>query len=308
MVVPRPLKHRATDNFSPLQQAGILQHVLDYVGPGHWCFVAEVRSLWRDVCASDTRRELPLPRQYYARSVAYVPQMTVFSAVFTSPSCVRHAHAHGLDYATEWCERAAGRYGDIATLQTAHELGMAYTDLAIGAADCNQLAVVQFLQAQGCPLSESLFHLAAERGHIAMCAYLHAAQCPWSNVICNSAAYGGSLNTLRWLRERGCPWSTYAVSICAACSGSIDLMLYLQQQGVVFNAEMLRDMLNAAGAHNELAAAQWLRQRGAAWPAVLYDDMMPWSGDALLWARAEGCTSPTAWPARNAIDEAQPED
>eukprot|EP00953_Heterococcus_sp_UTEX-ZZ885_P006557 4007-Heterococcus_DN1.PRE.1 len=90
MVVPRPLKHRATVNLSPLQQAGILQHVLDYVGPGHWCFVAEVSSLWRDVCASDTRRELPLPQQYYARSVAYVPQMTVFSAVLL------HLHVYGM--------------------------------------------------------------------------------------------------------------------------------------------------------------------------------------------------------------------
>jgi hypothetical protein len=165
MVVPRPLKHRATVNLSPLQQAGILQHVLDYVGPGHWCFVAEVSSLWRDVCASDTRRELPLPQQYYARSVAYVPQMTVFSAVFTSPSCVRHAHAHGLDFATEWCERAAGRYGDIPTLQTAHELGMAYTDLAIlGAAGCNQLGSRQGLSAAVRP--SCIWRTVPERQHL----------------------------------------------------------------------------------------------------------------------------------------------
>jgi hypothetical protein len=126
-----------------------------------------------------------------------------------------------------------------------------------------------------------------------MCAYLHAAHCPWDDITCNYAAHAGSLDALRWLRERGCPWSTFAVSICAACSGSIDLMLYLQQQGIVFNAVMLRVMLNAAGAHNKLAAAQWLRQREAEWLAVLYSDLLPWSDEALLWARAEGCTSPT---------------
>jgi hypothetical protein len=42
-------KRSAADSSNPLQQPGILQHVLDYVGPGHWCFIAEVSSFWRDL-------------------------------------------------------------------------------------------------------------------------------------------------------------------------------------------------------------------------------------------------------------------
>jgi hypothetical protein len=42
-------------------------------------------------------------------------------------------------------------------------------------------------------------------------------------------------------------------------------------------------MLAAAGANSKLAAAQWLRQRGADWPAVLQHRDRVWQGDALAW-------------------------
>jgi hypothetical protein len=54
--------------------------------------------------------------------------------------------------------------------------------------------------------------------------------------------------------------------------------------------------LNRAGARGHMRAAQWLRQRGAEWPAVLtdYEELFEevWDGESLAWARAEGCTSP----------------
>jgi hypothetical protein len=40
MATNKAQKRVAFDSSSPLQQAGILKHMLDYVGPGHWCFVA----------------------------------------------------------------------------------------------------------------------------------------------------------------------------------------------------------------------------------------------------------------------------
>jgi hypothetical protein len=43
-------KRSATDDeSSPLRQAGILQQMLDYVGPGHWYFIAAVSKLWKDL-------------------------------------------------------------------------------------------------------------------------------------------------------------------------------------------------------------------------------------------------------------------
>jgi hypothetical protein len=58
------------------------------------------------------------------------------------------------------------------------------------------------------------------------------------------------------------------------------------------NADVLSAMLTLAGAYDHLAAAQWLRQRGAEWPTVLHFNGTDWSGDTLEWARAEGCDSP----------------
>jgi hypothetical protein len=213
-----------------------------------------------------------------------------------SPSRVQHAQAHELRCTSDKYLCAAGRHADVPTLQAAHALGMPYmyTAMMEAAAGCNTLAVVQFLRAQGCPLSTFVFYVAAERGHIAMCTYLHAEHCSWNESTCNSAARGGSVDTLRWLRERGCPWVPSVVSRCAAAGGGVDVMLYLQQQGIVFDAELLTEMLTDAGAYNKLAAAQWLRQQGAEWPAVLCSILsQQWSGDTLAWARAEGCTSRT---------------
>jgi hypothetical protein len=81
--------------------------------------------------------------------------------------------------------------------------------------------------------------------------------------------------------------------VAAAQGGSVDVLAYAQQQGIVFTARMLRQMLSIAGAHSKLAAAKWLRAQRAAWPAVLCWNGIAWPTDALAWARAEGCTSPT---------------
>jgi hypothetical protein len=286
----REQERSAADSSNPLHQTGILQHVLDYVGPGHWCFVSEVSSLWRDLYINLAER-----MAICEEKIARIPQMTLFSAVFASPSRVRHAAEHGLNCTTEAYQSAAGMYADVVTLKAAHAQGMQYSISAMyGAVRCNELSVVQFLRAQGCAWHELAFMTAARRGDTAMCAYLHAERCPWNTTTCYIAAISGHGSTLRWLREHGCPWTAEHYHTSVAEGGSIDAMLYLQQQGIVFTAEMLTEMLNTASAHSKLAAAQWLRQQGAEWPAVLhwsealFDDPLDWSGDTLAWARAEG--------------------
>jgi hypothetical protein len=288
-------ERNTADSRNPLQHAGILQRVLDYVGPAHWCFVAEVCSLWRDLYKRVACRGMEVRTLWgMVIEMMCVPQMTMQSAVFASPSRVRHAHAHGLSYTADHDQRAAGMYADIATLEAAHDCGMPYT-LAVmeGAARCNELAVVQFLRAAGCPWGRQVFERAAARGNTAMCAYLHAEHCPWSEQACIEAACYGQCSTLRWLHEHGCPWYADHIHLSAATGGSVDALVYLQQQGIVYTAEMLTDMLNAAGANNNLAAAKWLKQQGAEWPVRLCRFRQPWFDDTLVWARAEGCTSPT---------------
>ena len=68
------------------------------------------------------------------------------------------------------------------------------------------------------------------------------------------------------------------------------------EQGAVLSTALVSRGLDNAGASNDLQAAQWFRQHGAQWPAVLgrfaYPHCDQWSPELLEWARAEGCTSP----------------
>jgi hypothetical protein len=128
-----------------------------------------------------------------------------------------------------------------------------------------------------------------------LCAYLHSQQLEseLSEDACNAAAQHGHVETLVWLFQQGYLWSVDNLRRSAAQGGSIPLMRYLQQQGIVSTVAQLTNMLRCAGAHNRLQAAQWLRQQGADWPAALNIRMdMEWGDAVLAWARAEGCTAP----------------
>ena len=88
---------------------------------------------------------------------------------------------------------------------------------------------------------------------------------------------------------------------------SIDVLKFLDAEGVVFSAAELTSLLSAAGymsvvqygagVNEGIASARWLRNQGAAWPAVLgwydvdTDEMHPWPRKLVQWARAQGCTS-----------------
>jgi hypothetical protein len=73
---------------------------------------------------------------------------------------------------------------------------------------------------------------------------------------------------LLWLRENGCPSNDAMIVINAARGGDIAMIQYvveqfLMQDGIP-DANVLALMLFVAGVHCQLAAAQWLRQQGAA--------------------------------------------
>jgi hypothetical protein len=128
-----------------------------------------------------------------------------------------------------------------------------------------------------------------------MCEHLRSKGCPWTSEACVGAADYDHVNTLRWLRESGCPCYLDAVCIAAAQAGSLNVLAYLLDAGALqTSAALLTEMLSAAGATDELAAAQWLRQQGAEWPATLgtVEIADGWFGATLARARAEGCTAP----------------
>jgi hypothetical protein len=127
---------------------------------------------------------------------------------------------------------------------------------------------------------------AAICGQTLTCAYLHAEGCPWDAQTIATTMFANQWDTVRWMREHGCPWNFGIACLAAAHLGSIDGMTYLLQQEDV-SAYDLTQMLNAAGSKGHLAAAQWLRQRGAEWSIQLYN----WPDGMIAWARAEGCDS-----------------
>jgi F-box domain len=146
---------------------------------------------------------------------------------------------------------------------------------------------------------------AAQHGRTEMCAYLLSQQCPAVSSAYESAAAGAHLDTLRYLHEHSragtsCWSACTSLRVCAAAgqSGSIPVMQYVLQivhVAEAHTAAVMTGMLCAAGAHGQLAAAQWLKEQCAAeWPAALcFCGELSWSGAALQWAREQGCDSPT---------------
>jgi hypothetical protein len=148
------------------------------------------------------------------------------------------------------------------------------------------------------PCDEYVMGAAVEGGHVAMCEHLRATGCPWSDNACEEAAQHDQHQTLHWLRESGCPCDAAAVGAAAATfANGVQVLAYLLQAGLL-SAALLTQLLDTAGRAGNLAAAQWLRQQGAEWPAMLerwYDyDQLDDEITTLAWARAEGCTAPTA--------------
>ena len=233
--------------------------------------------------------------------VALADEACIAAARHHQMPVLQYLHAEGCHMSQKVCYWAAHE-GDLVMLKWAYEHGCTLIDenddICEAAASSHNVDLMAWLiQQPGVELTAFAMCAAAEIGDIAMCEFLHANQCPWDEECCLSAAHTrllrhGELDMLRWFREHGCPWDTDELAHQAAECDSVALMEYLQQQGVVFNAEQLSELLNAAGARGNLTAAKWLRGQGAEWPAVLSDIMFKWYGDTLAWARAEGCTSP----------------
>jgi hypothetical protein len=207
-------------------------------------------------------------------------------------AALAEAHRLGMPLLAETLNGAAlsGELSTVIWLHTEH-----HCEFNSGTGDYSAMGghieMLRWLKQQGLAFSSSTMLSAASYGHTPTCAYLHAAGCPWDRLVVFAAARRSHWGTVRWLLEHGCPCKFDSICFKAVAQGSIETMAFMLQQQAV-PAAILSKMLDFAGANNQLAAAQWLRQRGAAWPLLLQDRGDPWSGDVLEWARGEGCDSP----------------
>jgi hypothetical protein len=146
------------------------------------------------------------------------------------------------------------------------------------------------LQQPGTQLRAEVMCAAASMGRTAMCQYLREQQCPWNASSTGAAAVGGHVDLLSWLVDNGCPWDARQLCVTAVQGGSIEVLAYLQQLGLLTSAAVLTDMLHMAAHNHKFAAAKWLREQGAAWPTAF--EGRPWRGEVLAWAVAEGFVPP----------------
>jgi hypothetical protein len=159
--------------------------------------------------------------------------------------------------------------------------------------------------AAGVQLDEHTLNAAAQSNHLQLCVWLRdSAQCPWHEDACIDAARSNQLALLRWLRDSGCPTGNVgdvALNAVIGCGNDVTVLQYMLEQGLLVEPELLTFVLQQAGLEGHLVAAQWLRQQGALWPAVLYDvdHQQAWCGEVLDWARAEGCTAVAVLPHNN---------
>jgi hypothetical protein len=185
-----------------------------------------------------------------------------------SISMLNWLRAEGLcGFIKDTCAGAA-EWGHLPALQYLHSEGCVWDaqDIARRAARSGSIDLVEWLrQQQGIEFDALILACAAGAGQTAMCEHLRSVGCDWDTSACGLASVGGHLNTLRWLREHDCPWDVRDVCFNAVETSYVDILDYVMEQGQVLDAELLTAVLNHAGAYNQLAAAQWLRQHGAEW-------------------------------------------
>jgi hypothetical protein len=319
---------------NPLHHDGILELVLNNL-LGQGLYVTTVNKSWR-ACFN----KLAPKGQQLTFPHAHSSDCTSYAAVFASPATLLWAHAvwhlqfytEALDlgaYVTgENIQSCAGRYADIATLQTAHQRGLVWTSLiariaalsgdaaklawlcheqhcplpdgiVAAAAEGGSVEMLQWLKQKGFAFSKHAFFWAAGRPHnIPVLQFLLNEGCEWGELTCHAAAGSGDVDMLRFLRDSGCPWLAAKILSAAveARANNAAMLQYLWDQGVQADAAQLTELLDFAGVSGMLESAQWLRQQGALWPEVLQASPNGiWHNAMIAWARAEGCTAPCRW-------------
>jgi hypothetical protein len=83
----------------------------------------------------------------------------------------------------------------------------------------------------------------------------------------SEAAFYGRLQSLQWLHERRCTWEEGSILICAAGSGLIDMLTWLQTVTAPWSEATQCQMLLCASMHDRLDAVKWMRHTAnMPWP------------------------------------------
>jgi hypothetical protein len=183
---------------------------------------------------------------------------------------LRYLRSQGCPRSSSVLEAAASS-GSYELLRWCHECGCPFEgeDVTLCAAESGNVEMMAWvLQQPEAQLSRAVLQGAAREGHAAMVQYLCEQQCPRDSSSTSSAANRGHVDVLRWLIDKDSPFEAHDLCHAAARGGSVEVFAYIQQKGMLATeVAALTLLLDIAGANSNLAAAQWLRQQGAEWPA-----------------------------------------
>jgi hypothetical protein len=273
-----------------LSNAGILQNIFSYAGPGTWLFVGPVRKLWKHWYMQ--LDPAPLLQSFPDATI----HTTMYGAAFRSLARFHLSCEHGLQavFARNLLQQIAGALCDVPILLAAQKLGFQVTDAFFsGAAAYGNLAILRFVHTtQRVQLPAYVGHRAAAAAQMDVLQWLLEVGFAFDEDTANAACADGQAAALLWVLDNGCPVDVLRMYGTAACYGNVNILDLLQEQDLLPVPRLLSDVLQVAGINGQLAAAQWCRQREAEWPPVLQHDGRPWQGEVLEWARAAGCTSP----------------
>jgi hypothetical protein len=227
------------------------------------------------------------------RGVVFIVETAVHAARNNQMPALRYLRTEGCPWDVKVCREAAAN-GSCAALRwmREHECHWDASKILSTAASSGSIELVEWVHQQpGVLASSDVLAAATQHGHTALCVHLLQHQhFQLLNVsACLGAVKGGHLDTLRSLRTLGCPWIADDVRRNAAQKGSVAVLQYIQQQGLLATAAHLTDVLRIAGAYSKLEAVQWLRTQGAQRPDTLRYNSKCWNGDTLAWARQHGC-------------------
>jgi hypothetical protein len=257
-------KRSVVERYNPLYHNGILQHVLDMVGPGEHIFLSVVSKSFRACYLKVPVFEGTFPTIEEDIDISIEPRMTVCSAIFRSLSRLRLAVRLGFAVKTwSWeCQHIAGTYADVQTLVELHEQHrMVYTDeVCRGAAESGCISKMQWL--------------------------LDEQHCPQPADLACSALHASTTNMLKWLKERGYVFTADTCTAAATSTEAAQMLEYLHSEGVPFDTKTMEAAIN----YQELPLLQWLCERGCDLSKVdPMSDRPVEDLEALSWLRSKGC-------------------
>ena len=282
---PRPQQH-PQDPFDLLTDDGMMFPIFEFIGTGHFCFVAGVSRRWRRLYTQFQQKE-------YRKRVQNEEEFEkMISTLLTTTASIAESLSRAkvfLDDTTKLTspfkplimqKKGSQELKELDTPQPAVSFLRDEVAVRYGHVDILELAI-----ANGCTCDQSTCSIAAMYGHLDVLQWLRTNGCPWDELTCTCAAEGGHLEVLRWARENCCPWDDETCKI-SALNGHLDVLQWANQHGCPWDECTCAN----AALNGHLDVLQWARASGCPWDEwtcanAAYGGHL----DVLQWARQNSC-------------------